>query len=89
MRSVNELVPIATGTVPAHVVNQDEEYIWPDGSLCLPLGPNPGGMNSDQADNKKQGKEWLHLATFVGTRGIRLYLWKNHPKISSILPVLS
>ena len=69
MRSVNELVPIATGAVPAHVVNQDEEYIWPVGSLCSFLGPDPGGMNPDQADNKQQRKEWLHPATSGGTRG--------------------
>ena len=54
MRSVNELVPIATGTVPAHVVDQDEEYVWPVVLLTF-LGQGP-----DQADKKQQGKEWLH-----------------------------
>jgi hypothetical protein len=63
MRRVNELVPIATETVPAHVVNQDEEYIGPVDSLCLPLGADLGEMNSDQAHKKKQRKEWLHPAT--------------------------
>ena len=67
----HKLVPIATGAVPAHVVNQDEQYVGPVGSLCLPLGRNPGGMNPDQARKNQQRKEWLHLATFAGTRGIR------------------
>ena len=69
MRSVNELVSIATGAVPAHVVNQDEEYVWPVGSLCSFLGPDPGGMNPGQPDNKQQWKKWLHPATSGGTRG--------------------
>ena len=69
MWSVNELVPIATGTVPAHVVNQDEEYVWPVGSLCSFLGPNPSGMNSSQTDKNQQRNEWLHPTTFAGTQG--------------------
>ena len=60
MRSVNELVSIATGAVPAHVVNQDEEYIGPVASLCSFLGTDPGGMNPDGAYNNQQWKEWLH-----------------------------
>ena len=69
MRSVNELVSIATGAVPAHVVDQDEEYIGPVASLCSFLGPDPGGMNPDQADDNQQRDECLHLAVLSGTRG--------------------
>ena len=69
MRSVNELVSIATGAVPAHVVDQDKQYVGPVASLCSFLGPNPGGMNPDQANKKQQRKEWLHPATSGGTRG--------------------
>ena len=69
MRSVNELVPLATRAVPAHVVDQDEEYVGPVASLCSFLGPGSGGMNPDQANKKQQRKEWLHPTTSAGTRG--------------------
>jgi hypothetical protein len=78
MRRVNELVPIATGTVPAHVVNQDEKYIWPVGLFCSFLGADPGEMNPDTAEKNKQWNVKLHLATSAGQT-----LDDNHKTTSS------